>query len=365
MTGKDFTLQENVPLAPLTTLRVGGPARFFVRVTTETALTAALAWAEAQAQPVFILGGGSNVVIADAGWPGLVLQIALKGICFAVINEAQTTANAGAGEVWDDFVAACVARDLAGVECLSGIPGLVGGTPVQNVGAYGQEVAETIVRVRVYDRQARAVRTLSRAECAFGYRSSLFNTIERERYIVLAVDFNLQRNGVAALRYADLQRHFAQRVTPPTLAEVRAAVLRIRAAKSMVLAPDDPNARSAGSFFKNPIVSRADLAHITARANAGGILAGSEAVPHFAASADEVKIPAAWLIERAGFAKGYRRGPVGLSTRHTLALVTAEGAQTADLLELMREIQNTVAAVWSVTLQPEPVFIGLAPGEKQ
>ncbi len=352
-----FNLQENVPLAPLTTLGVGGPARYFVTAQTEAEVLAALAWAGDNSLPVFILGGGSNLLVADAGYTGLVLNIALPGVTYRD-EGGITLATAAAGEDWDGFVGACVARNLAGVECLSGIPGLVGGTPVQNVGAYGQEVSETIRQVRVFDRQIRQIVTLSNAECGFAYRTSLFNTTARGRYVVLAVEFALLRDGAAAVRYADLQKYFAGRTDMSSLAGVRIAVRQIRAAKSMVIVPDDPNARSAGSFFKNPIVNTATAEFIEVAARRHGVLAANEAVPHFAAGAEQVKIPAAWLIERAGFHKGYKRGRAGISTKHTLALINCGGAQARDILALMREIQEKVHAVFGVALTPEPVFLG-------
>ena len=353
-----FNLQENVPLASRTTLGIGGPARYFVTAKTEAEVIAALAWADDNSLPVFILGGGSNLLVADTGYAGLVVSIALKGVTYQDSEDGKALVTAAAGEDWDEFVGACVARHLAGLECLSGIPGLVGGTPVQNVGAYGQEVGETIRQVRVFDRQTRQIVTLSNAECGFTYRTSLFNTTARGRYVVLSVAFTLLHNGAATVRYADLQKHLAGRADAPTLAEVRAAVWQIRAAKSMVIAPDDPNAQSAGSFFKNPLVNTATAMVIEAAARQYGVLAENEALPRFTAGAEQVKIPAAWLIERAGFPKGYRNGLAGISTKHTLALINCGGAQARDILALMREIQEKVHGVFGVALQPEPVFLG-------
>src|SRR5690349_13967696 len=297
-------IQENVPLAPLTTLGIGGPARFFAEVRGEGDLVGALAFAEGRQLPIFILGGGSNVLVADEGFPGLVIRVAVKGI------EWQEDVTVGAGEDWDAFVGQCVARELAGLECLSGIPGLVGGTPVQNVGAYGQEVSETITKVRAFDRQLKQVVELSNADCRFAYRTSIFNSTERNRYVVSAVSYALQPGGAPAIRYPDVKTFLAGRTSPPTLAETRDAVTAIRSRKGMVIVPDDPDCRSAGSFFKNPIVSREVFAKIEREVG--------EAPPSFPAAGGQVKVPAAWLIEHVGIQKGYARGRAGISSKHTL-----------------------------------------------
>ncbi|MBI1763676.1 MAG: UDP-N-acetylmuramate dehydrogenase [Acidobacteria bacterium] len=352
-------IRQHVPLAPLTTLGVGGAARFFATITQEHEIPAALAFAAQRELPVFVLGGGSNLVIADAGFPGLVLHIALRGI------EAQLETNgarvtAAAGEPWDAFVAHCVAQGWAGLECLSGIPGSVGGTPVQNVGAYGQEVCETITSVRAFDRQSEQIIALSNAACQFGYRQSRFNTLERERFIVLAVTYMLRVNGAPALRYADVRQFLADSATTPTLADVRAAVLTIRRRKAMVLDPADPDTRSAGSFFKNPVLAATEFSALETKARVAGILKTEETFPHYAAAHEQVKIPAAWLIEQAGFAKGYTHGNVGLSSKHSLALINRGGARASEIIELMREIQARVQARFGLELKPEPILLGFA-----
>jgi UDP-N-acetylmuramate dehydrogenase len=349
---------ENVLLAPYTTLQIGGPARYFAEIGSEDDLLNALAFAERHQQPVFILGGGSNVLIADEGFSGLALRIAIKGIEWSDAGE-QVLVIAGAGEDWDTFVSQCVERNLAGVECLSGIPGFVGGTPVQNVGAYGQDVSETIKSVRLYDRRAKSIIELSNEECRFGYRASIFNTIARNRYIVLAVTFALSAMGDPAIRYPDVKNFFADRSTKPSLKDVREAVRTIRARKAMLLVPGDPDCRSAGSFFKNPIVTREMFEKIEVIAKTQNMIREAERMPGFTTDDSKVKVPAAWLIERAGFHKGYQRGPVGISTKHTLAIVNRGGATARDVLGLVKEIQERVQQKFNVRLQPEPVFVGL------
>jgi UDP-N-acetylmuramate dehydrogenase len=345
-------IQENVPLAPLTTLKIGGAARFFVSAKSETDVVEAVRFARESSLEIFVLGGGSNVLISDKGFDGLVLQIALRGI--STFQEAGKTVYvaAGAGEDWDDFVKFCVEKNLAGIECLSGIPGFIGGTPVQNVGAYGQEVSETIVTVRAFDRKHNRITELTNAECGFAYRASIFNTTEKNRYIVLGVTYALKHYGAPKIVYRDLRNFFGDK--KPNLAETRAAVLKIRAEKSMVIDAADPNSRSAGSFFKNPIVTIKKFAEISERAKSHGI----EEVPKFPVDEKTVKIPAAWLIEKSGFRKGFRKGRAGLSTRHTLAVVNAGGATAAEILGLKDEIQNKVKENFGVELAPEPVFVG-------
>jgi UDP-N-acetylmuramate dehydrogenase len=366
-------IQENVPLAPLTTLGVGGPARFFAEVHGEGDLFEALAFAERQQLPIFVLGGGSNVLVADEGFPGLVVRVAIRGIGTGSVSDLsllQTSTDGsdrsltlpvphqppavsiatGAGEDWDEFVRQCVERNLAGIECLSGIPGLVGGTPVQNVGAYGQEVSETITKVRAFDRQSKQIVELSNADCRFAYRASIFNSTETNRYIVLAVNYVLRPGGDPAIRYPDLKNYFSDRGGKPTLAEVREAVIAIRSRKGMVIVSDDPDCRSAGSFFKNPIVSREALAKIEREVG--------EAPPSFPAAGGQVKVPAAWLIERAGFQKGYARGRVGISSKHTLAVINRGGATANEVLWLVNEIRGRVGQRFGIDLLPEPVLIG-------
>jgi UDP-N-acetylmuramate dehydrogenase len=350
-------IQENVLLAPLTTLGIGGPARYFAEATSENAVLDALSFAEQHKFPVFILGGGSNLLVADEGFPGLVIHIAITGTQARKEGE-QVIITASAGEDWDAFVSTCVERGWAGLECLSGIPGLVGGAPVQNVGAYGQEVSETILAVRAYDRQKGRIVELANAACGFSYRTSIFNTSARDRYIVLAVTYQLAAHGRPTIRYADVERYFAGRNSEPSLREVREAVRMIRASKAMLLLPGDPDCHSAGSFFKNPVVTAEKFAQIEEAARAYQVLSAAERVPRYDAPGGQVKVSAAWLIERAGLHKGYQRGRVGLSTKHTLAIINRGGATAREVVELMREIQSCVEERFGVALVPEPVFVG-------
>lgn len=350
-------LEEDISLAEYTTLKIGGKARYFVRAKHENEIIEALRYADENNLEVFVLGGGSNVLIADEGFDGLILQIALKGISVGeTLNEFIVTADAG--EDWDGFCQFCVGENMQGVECLSGIPGFVGGSPVQNIGAYGQDVSETIVAVRVFDRIENQIKVLSNADCGFAYRTSIFNTSQANRYIVLAVTFTLERGGEPKIVYKDLREFFSGKI--PTLRETRQAVLSIRAAKSMVINAADPNSKSAGSFFKNPIVSKKKFAEIEKRAE----IAGIKSVPFFKIGDESVKIPAAWLIENSGFQKGFRRGNAGLSTKHTLAVVNLGDATAKDILELKDEIQLNVKKIFDVELLPEPVFVGFQNLEK-
>ena len=347
-----ISVRENVLLAPFTTLKIGGKARFFVSAKSESEVIAALNFAESNDFEVFILGGGSNVLIADEGFDGLILQVALKGISIVEGKNDEVCVTAQAGEDWDKFVEYCVGKNLAGVECLSGIPGFVGGTPVQNVGAYGQEVAETIVTVRCFDRETKEILELTNADCKFAYRTSIFNTTQKNRFVVLAVIFALKQNGAPKIAYKDLQQIFVDKM--PTLQETLEAVLKIRREKSMVIDENDPNSRSAGSFFKNPIVSPDKFAVIIESAKKSGI----ENVPGFVVNEKSIKIPAAWLIEKSGFYKGFTKNKVGLSTRHTLALVNRGDASANEILALKDEIQTEVKRKFGIELQPEPIFIG-------
>ena len=349
-------IQESVSLAPLTTLRVGGPARYFVEARNEEMVLEGVAFARASALPLFVLGGGSNLVVADRGWPGLVVKIGISGI------EAQSAGSTvlfevGAGENWDVFVAEAVRRNCAGIECLSGIPGCVGGTPVQNVGAYGQEVSETIESVRALDLKTDRVLDLDGEACVFGYRSSVFNTSECGRYIILRVRFRLRQNGDPTLKYADLKHHFAGAATPPSLAEVREAVREIRLRKGMLIVPDDPDCRSAGSFFKNPVLNDSQFQELARRAESKGL-----EIPSYP-SLDSRKIPAAWLVEHSGFAKGYLLGAAGISHRHALALINTGTASAGDIVRLKEQIQRGVRDNWGIALETEPVFVGFGDSE--
>jgi UDP-N-acetylmuramate dehydrogenase len=398
------TVREQVALAGYTTLGLGGPAARFVEAEHEDQVIAEVRDADLAGEPVLVLGGGSNLVVADEGFPGTVVHMATSGVEVTagagvrgedragvrgedragvrgedragVRGESRAedgvTVTVAAGEDWDSLVTRCVAEGLSGLECLSGIPGLAGATPIQNVGAYGQEVAETIVAVRAYDRVCDTVVTLSSADCGFGYRTSAFKRGPRTgrtgpadatgRFVVLGVTFRLTRDPLSApVRYGELARVLGVgeggRVP---LAEARAAVLGLRRGKGMVLDPADPDTRSAGSFFTNPVLDSGRFAEVQRRAAArAGRPAGEVSVPHFPAGEGQAKVPAAWLIEQAGFTKGYPRdGSARISSKHTLALVNAGGASAADLVGLAREIRNGVRLAFGVDLVSEPVLVG-------
>jgi UDP-N-acetylmuramate dehydrogenase len=348
-------IQENVCLAPLTTFQIGGPARFFVEARSQGEVEEAVAFGRARNSPLFILGGGSNILVADSGWSGLVLKVAIPGIERrpGQNDEGKVVFDVGAGESWDRFVSHAVVAKCAGVECLSGIPGSVGGTPVQNVGAYGQEVSETIESVQVFDLRDRQVRELCNPACGFSYRSSIFNTTERDRFIILRVTYALTPGGAPRLKYVDLQRHFAGRESRPNLAETREAVRHIRAIKGMLIVPGDPDCQSAGSFFKNPVLSEAQHADLEKRARARRL-----EIPSYPALEKRKKVSAGWLVEKSGFARGYGFGHVGISSKHALAIVNRGGASAADVLALKDQIQQRVEEIWGVQLETEPVFVG-------
>ncbi|HEX3091346.1 MAG TPA: UDP-N-acetylmuramate dehydrogenase, partial [Candidatus Angelobacter sp.] len=305
--------------------------------------------------PLFVLGGGSNLVVSDDGWPGLVLKVSLAGVEFEG-DLQKMLFYAGAGENWDSLVALAVSKNCGGIECLSGIPGTVGGTPVQNVGAYGQEVSETITRVRALELATGKVLELSNSDCGFSYRSSIFNTTRRDQHIVLEVSYRLHRNGDPRIEYADVKKFFAAaNIEKPSLQQVRDAVRSIRQSKAMLLVEDDEDCRSAGSFFKNPIVSPDEANRIQALTEKR--IPGAT-MPRYPAPEGQVKLAAAWLVEQSGFPKGYSLGPVGISRKHTLAIVNRGGATAKDILALKDAIQKKVFDVWGVNLQPEPVMVG-------
>jgi UDP-N-acetylmuramate dehydrogenase len=348
-------IQENIPLAPFTTFQVGGSARYFVDTHTEHEVNCAVAHAAARKLPLFVLGGGSNLVVSDAGWPGLVLKVSLAGVEFEG-DRQKMLFHAGAGESWDLLVALTVSKNCSGLECLSGIPGTVGGAPVQNVGAYGQEVSQTITRVHALEIATGKRLEMSNLDCGFAYRTSIFNTTHRNQYIVLEVSYRLLRNGAAKIEYADLKKFFATTNSEkPTLQQVRDAVRSIRQSKAMLIVSGDEDCRSAGSFFRNPIVSQAEADRVQSLAE---LRAPGKTLPRYPAPNGQVKLAAAWLVEQAGFAKGYSLGPVGISRKHALAIVNRGGATAKDIVALKNAIQKKVFDVWGVTLQPEPVFVG-------
>jgi UDP-N-acetylmuramate dehydrogenase len=368
-------VREQVPLSEHTTLRLGGPARWFAEAATDAEVVAQVRAADERGDRLLVLGGGSNLVVADEGFDGTVVRIATTGIQAGAPAgggpaRAAVQVTVAAGQDWDGFVAWSLAEGLAGAECLSGIPGLAGATPIQNVGAYGQEVSETITSVRACDRRSGSVLELSPARCGFGYRTSAF---KREtaahpgrvtgRFVVLGVTFLLRRSPLSRpVRYRELARSLGiQEGDRAPLADVRSAVLALRRAKGMVLDPSDPDTASAGSFFTNPVLDPAEFAALQ-RAAAASAGPGAQ-VPCFPAGGGRIKVPAAWLIEQAGFRKGYpgpgvTGGGPRISSKHTLALVNPGGATAASLVALAIEIRDGVRKAFGVELVPEPVLTG-------
>jgi len=333
----------------MTTLGVGGRARWFARATDVEEAAAAVKWSGDRSVPLFVLGGGSNLVVADGGFDGLVLQMALGGVDFRANGDA-TRVHVGAGEPWDEVVAVAVSRGLAGLECLSGIPGTTGGTPIQNVGAYGQDVSRSIASVTVLDRMTGATKVLTGRDCRFGYRTSRFKGEDAGRFLVCDVTFEL-RAGPPTLAYPDVITELERRrLTAPSPADVRDAVLSIRRGKGMVIDPTDPDTRSVGSFFMNPVV---DAAHVPRLTSEGGGRAPAYELP-----GGRVKIPAAWLIEQSGFARGYEAGAAGISSKHPLAIVNRGAATARDVLALAVQIKRKVADRFGIWLRPEPAFVG-------
>jgi UDP-N-acetylmuramate dehydrogenase len=334
-------------LADLTTLRVGGPAARVVVADDEAALVAAVRDADADGTPALVVAGGSNLLVADSGYPGTVVLVRTSGVAVEADTCGGAWVTVAAGEDWDAFVARTVAEEWAGLEALSGIPGSVGATPIQNVGAYGQEVGHVVARVRTWDRLERTRRTFAAGDCGFGYRTSRFKA-EPGRYLVLEVSLQLRLSPTSEpIRYAELARSLGIEVGQRApLAEVRDAVLALRRGKGMVLDGVDHDTWSAGSFFTNPVLDPPSAAQLPVDA------------PRFDVGGGRVKTSAAWLIEHAGFVRGHGRGPATLSTKHVLALTNRGGASAADILDLAREVRAGVAATFGVVLVPEPVLVG-------
>lgn len=341
-----------MPLSSRTTLGVGGPARWFVEARSEADVRDAFAWAENRSVPVLVLGGGSNLVVADTGFDGLAMRVRVPGVSADVDGDA-VTVTVGSGESWNAFVRHAVENQWAGVECLAGIPGQVGAAPVQNIGAYGQEIADTLVRVRVWDRVDKRVLSIPNVECRFGYRTSRFNTTDTGRFIILNVTLALVENGPALVKYPDLRRHFEKMRGRPNLREVFDAVRTIRARKGMLLSPDDPESQSAGSFFKNPALDVKQWAKLVEKA-------GDAEVPCFPQKDGTRKVPAAWLIENSGIRRGDKYGNVRISRKHVLALVNSGNATASEVVDAARSIQAKVKEKWGIRIVPEPVFAGFA-----
>lgn len=347
-------IQENVSLAGFTTFRIGGPARYFAEVNSEDELVETVEFASRQGLKTFVLGGGSNLLVSDEGFDGLVIHVGLDS-CVEVKDDGNFVEyTVAAGVDWNGFVYQVCEQGISGIECLAGIPGSVGGTPVQNVGAYGQEVSATIAWVRALDLNTGEFVTLSREQCGFSYRRSIFNSVHRGRYIVTAVSFRFDRGVRPNLNYADLQRHFGTSAAPTPL-EIYHAVRAIRHGKGMLIVEGEADCRSAGSFFKNPVVDESVLAGIAATTGVA-----MEKIPHWPASGGKVKLAAAWLLERAGFVKGYSMGEAGISSRHTLALINRGHASAADVAALRDAIRAEVRRRFGVELEQEPVVVGRA-----
>jgi UDP-N-acetylmuramate dehydrogenase len=325
---------ELLALKSHTTLRVGGDAARLMKIQSGSEMLRAL-----DSPSLFLLGGGSNLVVHDAGWPGVVAQMAIRGVAW----DDSGRVYAEAGEPWDDFVRLCAEQGWGGIECLAGIPGTVGATPIQNVGAYGQEVSDTIVEVQALDRSTGEIVTLTATECHFGYRASRFNTTEIGRWIILGVTFQLTRNATPTLKYRDLAAHFGDGATP-SLLETYHAVREIRGRKGMVVDPSDPDSRSAGSFFKNPVVAEKNV---------------PPEAPTFPAAPGLAKVPAAWLIEKSGLLKGQKLvGGIGISSKHPLALVNQNNGTASDVAASAKLVQNQVFELFGINLHPEPLFVG-------
>ena len=347
-----LNIQQNVPLAPYTTFRIGGPARFFANITSEAALLEAITYARSNNLPIFVLGGGSNLLVSDSGFDGLVLHIAIAHPFQAQPNgSGHIDYIITAGCDWNAFVLYIAKKGITGIECLAGIPGSVGGTPVQNVGAYGQEVANTITSVRALDLETTTFVDLTPDQCGFSYRRSIFNTTHRNRYIVTAVTFRFDPAAKPNLTYADLTRHFAGQT--PTPIEIYHAVRAIRHGKGMLLVDGEADCRSAGSFFKNPIVPTETLTVIATTLNIP-----AETIPNWPVAAGQTKLPAAWLLEKAGFPKGFQQGRAGISSRHTLALINRGNATAADIEALRDTIRAEVTKRFNIDLEQEPVQLG-------
>lgn len=346
--------RNDAPLAPLTTFRLGGPATRLVTATTDDEVIAAVREAAASGTPLLVIGGGSNLVIGDKGFEGTALRIATRG--FELDGAALTLA---AGENWSDAVARTVEAGLAGIECLAGIPGSAGATPIQNVGAYGQEVSSTITEVIAYDRRTDETVTIPNAACDFSYRHSRFKE-DPDRYVVLRVRFALEDAGglSAPIKYPETARvlgvEAGDRVPAAT---ARETVLKLRAGKGMVLDPEDHDTWSAGSFFTNPILTAEEYQEFVAKVHER--LGEDVMPPAFPTGDGRTKTSAAWVIDKAGFTKGYGDGPARISTKHTLALTNRGAATTEDLLALAREVRDGVRAAFGVTLVNEPVMVGV------
>jgi len=358
MSKQKLMIEAELPLSRFTTFRVGGPARYYLRVTSRQALIDSVAWVKEHDLPLFILGGGSNLLVADHGFPGLVLHIDMRG-AERDTDHGAVLLTAAAGENWHELVTHIVARNWAGVECLVGIPGQVGATPIQNVGAYGQEIKDTLYRVEALDLRTGQVRGFTNEECNFNYRKSRFKAEDRGRYIILSVTLRLIPGGEPKLFHDELERHLkAREFDPPKIADVAATVLDLRKRKSMILREEDRNTCSVGSFFVNPILDETQFAVLLEAIQP--YMKEDERIPNYPTQEGKIKVSAAWLIEHAGYSRGYVHGNVGLSTRHALALINRGGATAGEILGFAREIRNRVCDRFGILLVPEPTLVGMS-----
>lgn len=354
-----LTVKENILLSELTTIKLGGNAAQFCECNTENEIIECIIYAKDNNLRLFVLGGGSNVIFPDNGFDGLLLNPLVKGIKIHNDLKEHTVIKVGAGEKWDDFVNYCVDNNLTGVECLAGIPGTVGATPIQNVGAYGQEVSDTIIFVKAIDVKTLKITGIMSEDCLFSYRNSRFKSVDKGKYIITEVTFKLRKNGEPRIVYPELSKYIYENVplnsindNKEKLKAVKNCVLQLRKKKSMVVDPCDVDSVSCGSFFTNPVISRDEFSKLTANANID-----IKDIPHFDVDGG-VKIPAAFLIENAGFNKGYKRNGVGISNKHTLALVNYNGT-SKDLLKLADEIREKVFEKFGIRLIIEPEVVSV------
>jgi UDP-N-acetylmuramate dehydrogenase len=349
-------LQQDISLSEYTTIKLGGNARYFVACRDETAIREALRFSREKALPVQVLGGGSNIIFLDEGFDGVVLKVDLRGIEIEERGDNDVFVTAKAGENWDEFVQFCVKSGLMGVESLSGIPGSVGATPIQNVGAYGYEMSDIIDSVTAIHRERLAVVEFSAEECEFGYRKSRFKGSDRDKFIITEVTYRLVRDKSPEIRYKALEERIRSSGKDITAQNIRDNVLKIRREKSMVYDPADPNACSVGSFFVNPILSMAEFEEFKRRCQQFFRNEIHLSIPFYLIE-DRYKIPAAWLIEKSGFGKGFCQGNVGISSKHCLALINC-GGTTTELLELANAIQEKVYINFGIQLKREAVVVG-------
>jgi UDP-N-acetylmuramate dehydrogenase len=344
-------IQENIPLAKYTSIKLGGSVKYFCECKSENELIECLKFAEEKKIKVHILGGGSNTIFSDSGFDGLVIKIGIKGINLHNDFKDNVIIKAAAGEEWDDFAKYCTENNYAGVECLSGIPGSVGATPIQNVGAYGQEVKDTIIFVKAINRETYKPTMFANEDCLFGYRTSRFKTIDREKYIVTEVLFKMKKDGKPEIKYPELEKKLNEKYKSNlSLSIVRNVVIELRKKKAMVVDESEPDSVSCGSFFVNPVLSDNEFENMCVKAG----IEKSE-IPHYKSGAG-FKLSAAWLIENAGFEKGYTKNGAGISGKHSLALVN-RGGTTMDLLELAEEIQTKVFDKFGIVLVKEPEIV--------